>query len=272
MRLLLSRRAFLRVTGAAGAIVLLPVGCQGPPAPESVLSERERRLFAALADAIIPPDEQPGGSALGAVDYLEQLLGALDGREPLVFAGGPYSGRQPFGDGLGGASARFPDNDFAFFAPLDRVSEATWRLRLFGGEGPNGPVVGLRDQVRQILAEAERYLPAAPEALDADQRAALLAALDQTSIDALVDLVSEAAFAAPEYGGNRDGAGWALCHFEGDSQPLGYSLYDLRTAAYREHAPVSTPAAGADPDPLDDDTREFVTLVVTFLGGEEFET
>ena len=35
---------------------------------------------------------------------------------------------------------------------------------------------------------------------------------------------------------------------------------------------MSTPATGADPDPLDDDTREFVTLVVTFLGGEEFET
>ena len=35
---------------------------------------------------------------------------------------------------------------------------------------------------------------------------------------------------------------------------------------------MSTPATGRDPDPMDDDTREFVTLVVTFLGGEEFET
>ena len=260
MRILLSRRGFLRVTGAAGAVALLPIGCQGPPAPETVLSEHERRLFAALADAVIPPDHQPGGSALGAVDYLEQLLGALDGAQPLVFAGGPYSGRQPFGDGLGGTSARFPDNDFAFFAPLDRVSEATWRLRLFGGEGPNGPVVGLRDQVRQILAEAERYLPAAPEELDADQRAALLAALDQTSIDALVDLVSEAAFAAPEYGGNRGGAGWALCHFEGDSQPLGYSQYDGVRFLERPEAPLSTPNPGADPAPIDQEIRDLMAI------------
>jgi len=275
VRIILSRRRFLQATGAAGVVVLLPAGCQGPPAPSTVLSDAEQKLLAALADAVLPPDAQPGGSALGAVDYVERLLGALEGPTPAVFAGGPYSGRQPFGDGLGGASARFPDNDFAVGAPLDRVSEATWQLRLYGGAGPNqaitGPVVGLRDQVRQILAEAARFAPAPPDQLDAAQRAALLAALDQSSIDTLVDLVSEAAFAAPEYGGNPDGAGWALCHFEGDSQPLGYSLFDLRTGTYRERSPVSTPA-GSDPEPMDDDTREFVTLVVTFLGGEEFES
>jgi hypothetical protein len=87
----------------------------------------------------------------------------------------------------------------------------------------------------------------------------------------LMDLVAEAAFAPPEYGGNPDGAGWAMVHFEGDSQPLGYSLYDLSTGSYRERAPVSGPAA-SDPEPMDDDTRAFVTLVVTFLGGEEFES
>jgi len=271
VRMLLSRRAFLRATGAAGVVVLLPVGCQGPPAPSSVLSEHERALLGALADGILPPDDQPGGRALGAVEYVEQLLGALDGPVATVFAGGPYSGRQPFGDGLGGASSVSPDNQFAVFAPLDRVAEATWRLRLFGGDGPDGPVVGLRDQVKQILAEADRYLPAAPDELTAEQRAALIAALDQSSIDTLMDLVSEAAFAPPEYGGNPDGAGWAMIHFEGDVQPLGYSLYDVSAGRYRERAPVSGPAE-SDPEPMDDDTREFVTLVVTFLGGEEFES
>ena len=88
MRIILSRRRFLQATGAAGVVVLLPAGCQGPPAPSTVLSDAEQKLLAALADAVLPPDAQPGGSALGAVDYVERLLGALEGPTPAVFAGG----------------------------------------------------------------------------------------------------------------------------------------------------------------------------------------
>jgi hypothetical protein len=276
----LTRRRFIQASGAAGVIVTLPLGCQGPPQPRAVLSDDERRMMAALADAILPPDDTPGASELGAVDYVEQLLGALDPSGTLLFAGGPYSGRQPYGDGQGGASEIHPPNDFLRFVPLDRVTEAAWRLRLHGsagvdGGGPNdditGPTVGLVDRVKEILALALRFTPAPPETLDAGGRAALLGRLDQEAIDFLVDLVSEACFAAPEYGGNKGGAGWALCHYEGDSQPLGYSLYDIRLGAYRERAghPVSTPSM-SDPEPLDDDTREFATLIVELLGGEEF--
>jgi hypothetical protein len=35
----------------------------------------------------------------------------------------------------------------------------------------------------------------------------------------------EGCFAAPEYGGNEAGAGWQMLGIEGDSQPLGYSIY-----------------------------------------------
>jgi hypothetical protein len=33
----------------------------------------------------------------------------------------------------------------------------------------------------------------------------------------------EGAYGAPEYGGNRDGRGWAAIEFPGDVQPRGYS-------------------------------------------------
>lgn len=266
-RFVLTRRRFLQATGGAGVIAALPAGCDGPPQPSQVLSGEERRVLAALADAVLPPDDAPGGSALGTVEYVEQLLGAFEGGGPLVFAGGPYSGRMPYGDAMGGASNRFPDNDFLRFVPLDRVTEAAWRLRLYG----SADEPGLFDRVREILAHALEVTPAPPEELDADQRAALLARLDQDSIDLLVDLVTEACFSAPEYGGNKGGAGWRLCHFEGDVQPLGYSMFDLRTGGYRERAdaPVSTPST-SDPEPMDDDTRELVTLIVEVLGGEEF--
>ena len=253
VRILLSRRSFLRATGAAGAVLLLPVGCQGPPAPETVLSLGERQMLAALADAVLPPDHQPGGSALGTVDYVEQLLGALDGPVPVVFAGGPYSGRQPFGDGLGGASARFPDNQFAVPAQLDRVSEATWRLRLFGGGGPNeavlGPVVGLRDQVRAILAEAERYAPAPPEELDADA-AGRAPGRPRPDVDRL-----------PGRPGVRGGVRRARVRRQPGRRGLGavplrgrqpaarlQPASTVGTGAYRERAPMSTPDPGADPD------------------------
>src|SRR5436190_533622 len=85
-------------------------------------------------------------------------------------------------------------------------------------------------------------LPAAPAAggtsgsldgaLDADTVAAIFERLGGEAKQTLIELVSQGAFAAPEYGGNRDGAGWALCNYEGDSQPLGYSLYDEKAGRY----------------------------------------
>jgi hypothetical protein len=59
----------------------------------------------------------------------------------------------------------------------------------------------------------------------------------------------EGLFAAPEYGGNRRGGGWALTGTEGDSQPLGYALYSRQDDTFKERAdhPLSTP----NPDEID---------------------
>ena len=43
---------------------------------------------------LIPPlDAHPGGAALGVADYVDGLLGAFAFDPPLIFAGGPFSGR-----------------------------------------------------------------------------------------------------------------------------------------------------------------------------------
>ena len=274
-----SRREFLQWMGAGTAVLLLPVAGCGSSA---FLSASERRTLAALADAVLPPDDTPGGAALGAVEYIEALLTAFDGKTPAIFRAGPYSGRAPFSDGQGAPSASVPPNAFATLVPLDRVAERAWRLKLYGstgvdGGGPNdavlGPVVGLRDLVKGAIAQADGAAGKTPVAsLDPDALATLFAGLDSDYRDALYALVSEAAFGAPEYGGNPGGAGWRLVHFEGDPMPLGYSLYDEAAGMYRERAdaPVTSADPGGDPEPLDDETRAFLRQLISALGGTEF--
>lgn len=258
----LNRRQFLQSLGAASAVLVWPAGC----ARSGFLTSSERMTLAALADAILPPDDTPGGAALGAVDYIEALLTSLDGAAPSVLRAGPYSGRLPFADETGAPSANKPADAFLVPLPLDRVAARAWHLRLFGssgtsGGGPNdavlGPVVGLRDQIRMGLAQSKGQTI---DNIDRDFR------------DTLYALVSEAAFGAPEYGGNEGGAGWAMVHYEGDSQPFGYSQFDATTGQYRERAdaPVSTPNPGADPEPLDDTTRALLDEVIAALGGKKF--
>ncbi|HXU68665.1 MAG TPA: hypothetical protein VN947_05020 [Polyangia bacterium] len=273
-----TRREFFQLLGAGGALLLLPPGCGSSGA---FFSDGERRTLAALANAVLPADDTPGGGALGAVDYLEKLLTAFDAKVAPIFLGGPYSGRAPYPDDHGGATTNFPPAGFTPMA-LDRVAERAWRLRLYGskgvdGGGPNdavlGPVDGLRDTIKNAIRQADAAAaPMRVDALDADALATLFAGLDQDYRDVLLDLVPQAAFGAPEYGGNPGGAGWQLCYFEGDQMPLGYSLYDTSAGMYRERpeAPVTTPNPDPDPQPLDDDTRAYLTQLVTLLGGKEF--
>lgn len=273
-----SRREFLQWVGAGTAVLLLPPGCGSA----GFFDESERRTLGALANAILPPDDTAGGAALGAVEYIETLLTAFDHDVPFIFLGGPYSGRAPAPDDHGGASSASPPNGFATPVALDRVAERAWRLKLYGssgvdGGGPNdalfGPVVGLRDLVKQAIVQARGAAGKTPvESLDADALAQLFAGLDSDYRDALTSLVSEAAFGAPEYGGNPGGAGWRLVHFPGDQMPLGYSLFDVAAGVYRERsdAPVTTADPGGDPEPMDDDTRAFLRQLVTTLGGKEF--
>lgn len=273
-----SRRDFIAVTGTLAAAVAFP-GCGSRKS--SFFSAGERRAIAALADRLIPPDADPGASALGAVEYIERLLTAFDESPAAIYAGGPFSGRQPFGDGLGGVSAERPPNEFARFLDLDRVALWAWKVRLYGSTGvPGGTLndaligkqTGLRVTIKKGLAKAAAAATGPLETLDAAALESAWLATAPAFRTAFQQLVIEACFGDPAYGGNKDGAGWKLCHFEGDAQPLGYSVYDATIGGYRERAdaPMSTANPGPDPDPLDAETRALLEQVIAFLGGTVF--
>ncbi len=283
----LSRRELLRMAGAAAASATVLGGCSDTqtinPAPSAFFTDDERAAAIALADVVLPPDDQPGGGELGVADYIELLFSAFTFAQdpPPVFAGGPFSGRTPFDDGAGKPSTNFPPNDFATFLPMDRVTEAAIRLMLFGSAGlPNGgpndavlgPIVGLRDIVKNGIHEAMGASKEPLATLDLAKLKSVFLGLDERFQDAWVELVCEAAFSAPEYGGNPGLAGWKMIHFEGDSQPLGYSIYNLKTGSYEERpdAPMTTPNPGPDPEPMDADTEQLIALVTTATGGKVF--
>ncbi|HVY49465.1 MAG TPA: hypothetical protein VHB21_26415 [Minicystis sp.] len=280
----LSRRDLIRALGGLAAAAALPA-CNGgeivDPTKAPFLTPEERAAIDALADYVLPADDLPGGGGLGASTYIENMLTALDGG-PGWFAGGPFSGRQPFGDGEGGASSEYPPDAFASFLPLDRVSLAAVRLFLYGsdgvpGGGPNdhvlGKVVGLRDQVKQAIGGAVQSSAVPFDQLDAQGVKDAFVGLDRDVQALFIELVCQAAFSAPEYGGNANGDGWKLAHFAGDSQPLGYSLFDEKANDYRERAdaPVTTADPGADPEPMDAETKGLVEFIAMAQGGTVFK-
>jgi hypothetical protein len=255
----LTRRQLIRVLGGAAALAAIP-GCGDNTVP-GPFSAAQRRALGAFADVILPPDDEPGGQQLGAVAFIERLLAAFDADPPAIFADGPFSGRTAFPDG------RVPDNDFARFTELDRVTEAAWRLRILGTAPDGSQVPSLFDQIAAGLDAAIAVHGADLDELSPETLAGVFDAQDDAWKALLIELVSEAAFAAPEYGGNADLAGWRICHFEGDSQPLGYSRFDGARYVERPGSPLSTANPGPDPAPIDREVDDLMKIVVAFLGG-----
>jgi hypothetical protein len=175
-------------------------------------TDHEHAVVAALADRLVPPlGAHPGGAALGVADYVDTLLGAFSFDPPRIFAGGPFSGR------AGG------DAGFADFLPLGRLEELAWRTRIEGSRGLperefNGPVRGWQQVYREGIASlGADFLESPPDEQDRRFRAA------RELRHLLYEHACEAAYGAPEYGGNRDSAGWRAIEFPGDVQPRGYT-------------------------------------------------
>jgi Gluconate 2-dehydrogenase subunit 3 len=284
----LGRRRVLQWAGGATGALALPngwvLGCSSSSSSSpSYFSEADASVLNALADAVIPPDDAPGGSSLGVIEYASQLLTAFDSNPPLIYAGGPFSGREAEPTSTGTPSSTFPPDEFSTFLALDRVQTKAWQLRIFGssgvpGGGPNdaitGPVIGLREAIATAISEARAAMPpnVAVSDLTQAQKTTMLGSLDKTTLATLIELVLEAAFTAPEYGGNPEQAGWKMVYFEGDSQPLGYSWYDTQSKSYSEDPshPVSMPNPGADPMPLDPSTEMLLGTIIGLLGGKTF--
>ncbi len=276
--LLLTRREVLKAASVVAAAMTLPLVRTEQAwarARGRFFTGRERVTLSALCERVLPADHDPGAAALGVVKYVEGLLTALEVRHPPIFTGGPFSGRTPFPDATRGMPGRKrPRNAFKHFAALTPRQELAWRLELYGtAEVPElaafeaqfgVPKVGLRDVYRAGLQKVDEVAEAtagAPYAkLSTADQDTVLGLLDTgafapdprrngaTFIDVVIRHTLEGCFAAPEYGGNVRARGWTMLGLEGDSQPLGYSIFDTTTGTYAERAdhPMSTP----NPDEL----------------------
>ena len=271
---LLSRREFLKALAlllAAAASPFTRASRAYAAARGRFLTRHEFATLQALCDRIIPPDQDPGARALGSAVYIERMLTAFDrrARVPLIFAGGPFSNRNPFPDNdTGQPSRKRPKNAFKRFIPLTRVQELRWRAELFGsGAVPGadfndaalGPLTGLRDIYQAGLArvdEVARMMAGAPFVrLTEAKQDEVLAMLDRpavlrrdprrgvTFLDLVIQHTLEGCFAVPEYGGNHRRGGWKMIGLEGDDQPLGYSIFSRQKNDYNERTdhPMTTP-------------------------------
>ena len=243
---ILTRRELIRLLGGAAVVAAIP-GCTDPkPIATGPFTIAQRATLSAFADVILPPDDDPGGAQLGAVEYIERFVTIFDvDGTPPVFAGGPFSGRST----LPGVTIA---NDWLQFIELDRVSLAAWQQR----------VSAMRDALVAGLDTAGDTT-----GKTADEIASLFNGQDDAFKDLIIDLVIEGCFCAPEYGGNLGLAGWKLCHFEGDSLPLGYSRWNGEKYIERAEAPLTTENPGEDPAPIDGDVDTLMKEVVAFLGG-----
>ena len=179
-------------------------------------SDQDYAILRAACTQLLPSHEDaPGAEEAGVADYIDILLGAFTFDPPRIWAGGPTSGRR-------GGEARFAD-----FVPLSRLDELAWRMRIEGSLGLperefNGPVVGWQEHYRAGLAALGDDFA---DVDSAEQGRRLQA--DQEFLDLLYGHCCEGMYGAPEYGGNRDGVGWAAIGRDGDVQPRGYSDADV---------------------------------------------
>ena len=208
-----------------------------------------------------------------------------------LFADGPFSDRNPFPDpATGTPSARHPDNAFRDATPLTRLQRLAWTARLLGADAvpelSDNPLArtlsdtNLRQRYREgvaLVADLSAQDFGTPfDELTAEQQDTVVAKLRRQSrgfYDLLVDHTIEGLLCAPEYGGNRDLVGWQLVGFDGDSQPLGYTIFDETIGDYRERP--DKPNSTIDPSDAcagfsESMTRFLRVVLVQLAGASEF--
>ncbi|MGH7822908.1 MAG: gluconate 2-dehydrogenase subunit 3 family protein [Candidatus Binatia bacterium] len=265
MRISITRREFLRASGAGVTLGALP-GFLRFPRGEGValaatstgvlfpVDSLEYRTIDAAVSRLIPDDQDPGAGPARVVDYVNRFVGAFEGlapgEVPFLFAGGPFSDRNPDRTEACGTTSIPPggQNHFATPVPLSRTRELAWRVRILGtaaipdpagtflrdnnklqGIGDaDGNTPGLRqlyvDGVRELNDFAtENFGASYPELDPVSQELALDFFPNQDFVGLLWEHTVEGMYANPEYGGNQppDLTGPAS-GADGDNRPLGW--------------------------------------------------
>ncbi|MFI5394311.1 MAG: gluconate 2-dehydrogenase subunit 3 family protein [Candidatus Binatia bacterium] len=222
-----------------------------------------------------------------------------------VFAGGPFSGRQPqphfdtgssscgtchgipsgsaqpaaFGVAVSAATVNnYPPDFFTQLLPLSRLQALSWKVRILGAsavpEVAANPLatssieVDFRNKYRNGLAALDQmsessYGASFTQITPAQQSSLLNKSPDQNFVTLLTYHTLEGVLSVPEYGGNRNRLGWQLVGFDGDSQPLGYTIYDESIGGYRERQdkPNSAPNPGETCAGFSQPVSKFLNLI-----------
>jgi hypothetical protein len=133
-------------------------------------------------------------------------------------------------------------------------------------------VIGLRDMLRDGITAGIRAFPRPVDEVDDMFLRGIYDYIPDPARSQIQLLVLQSLFSLPEYGGNRNGGGWEIIHFDGDSMPLGYTFIDPGTGQIRDRpeTPVIGPATVPDPDPMDDQIIGLFQSAVAVLGGKQF--
>jgi hypothetical protein len=169
----------------------------------------------------------PGAREAGVTGYIDTMLGTLGDladAAPLIFAGGPWSNRHTSGPDL-----------MARFMTLDPVARIAWRRRL----------AGWQQQYRDGIATLDKLAGGDfTKASHTKQDKILVSASVSTFTALLFEHTAEGLYSAPEYGGNRELAGWKDIAFPGDIQPRGYTPDEVTRSD--GHDPVDSTGVVAD--------------------------
>lgn len=148
----LSRRGFV----AAGTLAAVPLAGRPAQAHEPVLfSERHVELAAALADAVVPPDEHsPGAGEAGFVTYIDrQLKGPLERMNPLYRLGLPA---------LDQTARRIAGKGFLEMADDER-NRLLAAIEEGRGEGPEWPDFSAQLFFRRVIEHVMQSFYGSPE-------------------------------------------------------------------------------------------------------------
>jgi predicted CXXCH cytochrome family protein len=250
-----------------------------------------------------------GDGTVDGADVRAAEAASFRARPP--FAGGPFSGRNPqphFPIGntpcadchAAHATANpavvavrastvdvYPPNAFREFLPLNRLQKLSWKVRILGADAVPEvadnplivelPEVDLRRRYREGLAALEassqqqhamRFVE-----LPTETQQQLLRQAAPQFVELLRRHVIQGTFSVPEYGGNRDQLGWQLTGIDGDSQPLGYEIYDESVPGFYRERP-DKPNSGPNPDEdcagFSAPMQRFLKLISSAAGGGQF--
>jgi hypothetical protein len=212
----------------------------------------------AVVDRLIPSDTDPmtglaspGAAAAGVADYIDFLLGTFLSSVPFIFAGGPFSNRNPFdGQGL--------IDDMARPISLTPNQRLAWRIRILGTEkasestadqakisivkannilaaivdGPTpgidpttGGVAGFQQQYTAGIAALRAQHFTQLTTAQQDALIAALAAAQDPFILLVQSHVAEGMYGNPEYGGNQPPErSQPASGADGTNRPLGWNI------------------------------------------------